>query len=162
MFIYPLCVFRFPQGISPANGEVALPAFLEEVLEVFPFLVHAAVSLCKKAGGAACAELSLAWTHSYARAPSKVRKGAHVQPVDCRIDLTYRYFFAFADEGIEVSVDSQRYRAKVIACLGSYSLRFYVGFKALENEDTLPGVIRAAIDMKDALTRLGRDVKVSR
>ena len=69
---------------------------------------------------------------------------------------------AFADEGIEVSVDSQRYRAKVIACLGSYSLRFYVGFKALENEDTLPGVIRAAIDMKDALTRLGRDVKVSR
>lgn len=69
---------------------------------------------------------------------------------------------AFGDEGIDVHVECQRYRAKVTAFLGTYSLRFYVGYKALEDEDTVPGVIRAALDLKDALCRLGKDVKVSR
>ena len=70
---------------------------------------------------------------------------------------------AFRDVGIKVSVDGQRYRARVLAYLGSHTLRFYVGFKALEKgEDVLEGVVQAVIDMRDALARLGKDVKVGK
>ena len=70
---------------------------------------------------------------------------------------------AFRDVGIKVSVDGQRYRARVLAYLGSHTLRFYVGFKALEKgEDVLEGVVQAVLDMRDALARLGKDVKVSK
>ena len=70
---------------------------------------------------------------------------------------------SFRDVGIKVSVDGQRYRAKVLAYLGSNTLRFYVGFKALEKgEEVLEGIVQAVLDMKDALGRLGKDVKLSR
>ena len=70
---------------------------------------------------------------------------------------------AFKDVGIKVSVDGQRYRAKVRAFLGNNTLRFYVGFKALEKgEEVLEGIVQAVLDMKDALGRLGKDVKISR
>ena len=70
---------------------------------------------------------------------------------------------AFKDVGIKVSVDGQRYRAKVQAFLGNNTLRFYVGFKALEKgEEVLEGIVQAVLDMKDALGRLGKDVKISR
>lgn len=70
---------------------------------------------------------------------------------------------AFKDKGIKVTVDAQRYRARVLAYLGGHTPRFYVGFKALEKgEEVLEGVVQAVLDMRDALVRLGTDVKVSK
>lgn len=70
---------------------------------------------------------------------------------------------AFRNKGIKVTVDAQRYRARVLAYLGSHTLRFYVGFKALEKgEEVLEGVVQAVLDMRDALVRLGTAVKVSK
>ena len=69
---------------------------------------------------------------------------------------------AFQDVEMEAVVECQRYRAKVFIDLGGRTLRFYVGFKALEQEDTLPRVIRAVLDLKDAVCRIGGDIKLSR
>lgn len=69
---------------------------------------------------------------------------------------------AFGDAGINVIIEEQRYRAKVLALLGGYSVRLYVGFKALEKPETLPDVVQAVLDLKDAVVRIGGDVRVSR
>lgn len=69
---------------------------------------------------------------------------------------------AFHDVGMKAVVDYQRYRAKVIIDLGGRTLRFYVGFKALEQEDTLPNVTRAVLDLKDVACRIGGDIKLGR
>lgn len=69
---------------------------------------------------------------------------------------------AFLDVGMKAVVECQRYRAKVIIDLGGRTLRIYVGFKALEQEDTLPNVTRAVMDLKDAACRIGGDIKLGR
>ena len=69
---------------------------------------------------------------------------------------------AFHDVGMKAVVECQRYRAKVTVDLGGRTLRFYVGFKALEQEDTLPNVTRAVLDLKDAACRIGGDIKLGR
>ena len=69
---------------------------------------------------------------------------------------------AFQDAGMKAVVECQRYRAKVVVDLDGRTLRFYVGFKALEKEDTLPKVTRAVLDLKDAVCRIGGDIKLGR
>ena len=69
---------------------------------------------------------------------------------------------AFHDVGMKAVVECQRYRAKVTVDLGGRTLRIYVGFKALEQEDTLPNVTRAVLDLKDAACRIGGDIKLGR
>lgn len=67
---------------------------------------------------------------------------------------------AFHAAGMKVQTESQRYRSKVSVDLGGRTLRFYVGYKALGNPDTLPGIVRAVQDLKDAAARIGSDVKI--
>jgi hypothetical protein len=70
---------------------------------------------------------------------------------------------AFQEVGMEVPlVECQRYRAKVFVDLGGRWLRFYVGFKALEREDTLTNVTQAVLDLKDAACRIGGDIRLGR
>ena len=69
---------------------------------------------------------------------------------------------AFGDAGLKVQVECQRYRAKVLADLGGRTLRFYVGFKALEKGDSLYGIVQAVWDIKAAAERIGGDVKFGR
>lgn len=69
---------------------------------------------------------------------------------------------AFKDSGLKAEIECQRYRAKVFIDLGGRTLRFYVAYKTLETPDTLSGVVRAVLDMKDAVCRIGGDIKLSR
>ena len=69
---------------------------------------------------------------------------------------------AFGEVGLKVDVESQRYRAKVTVYMEKRTLRFYVGYKALEQLDTLPNVVRAVLDLKDAVCRIGGDIKLGR
>ncbi len=69
---------------------------------------------------------------------------------------------ALQEVGMKVTVERQRYRAKVAVDLGGRKLRFYVGYKTLEKEETLPSVVQAVLDLKDALCRIGGDVRISR
>lgn len=69
---------------------------------------------------------------------------------------------AFKDSGLKAEIECQRYRAKVFIDLGGQTLRFYVAYKTLEQLDTLPNVVRAVLDLKDAACRIGGDLKLSR
>lgn len=69
---------------------------------------------------------------------------------------------AFKETGLKAEIEGQRYRAKVRIDLGGKPLRFYVGYKALEQPDMLPNVVRAVLDLKDAVCRIGGDVKYGR
>ncbi len=69
---------------------------------------------------------------------------------------------AFHDIGMKAVVECQKYRAKVFIDLGGRTLRIYVGFKALEKEDTLPNITRAVLDLKDAACRIGGDIILGR
>lgn len=69
---------------------------------------------------------------------------------------------AFKDSGMKAEIECQRYRAKVYIDLGGRTLRFYIAYKTLENLDTLPNVVQAVLDMKDAACRIGGDLKLSR
>ena len=51
MFIYPLRIFGFAEGVPPADGEIALPAFLQEIFQIGPLPPDAAVGLGQKTGG---------------------------------------------------------------------------------------------------------------
>ena len=104
MFINPLSVFRFTESVSPADGEVALPALLEEIGKIFPFPLYATMGLCKETGCAAGAELSLAGAHANARAPAKISKGTYLKAVNGGVDLTNGHFLAFTDEGVVAAV----------------------------------------------------------
>lgn len=67
---------------------------------------------------------------------------------------------ALIDSGLKAEIECQRYRAKVVVDLEGRSLRFYVGYKSLEQEGMLTGVISAVKDLKDAVCRIGGDVKL--
>ena len=69
---------------------------------------------------------------------------------------------AFDEAGMDCQTEYQRYRAKVLINLDGRTLRFYIGYKALEQADTLPGIVRAVLDLKDAADRIGGDVKLGR
>ena len=69
---------------------------------------------------------------------------------------------AFDDAGLKTEIECQRFRAKVFVNLGRNRLRFYVGFKALEKGDKLPGIVRAVLDLKNAAERIGGDVRIGR
>ena len=69
---------------------------------------------------------------------------------------------AFQEVGMKAAVERQRYRAKVVVDLGGRKLRFYVGYKTLEKEETLPAVVQAVLDLEEAVGRIGGDVKISR
>ena len=69
---------------------------------------------------------------------------------------------AFEQAGLTAEVTLQRYRAKVTVGLGGRSVRFYVGFKAMAREGTVEDLVKAVLDLKDALCRIGGDIKISR
>lgn len=69
---------------------------------------------------------------------------------------------AFGEAGMKAVVERQRYRAKVSIDLGGCKIRFYVGYKTLEKEETMPSVVQAVLDLRDAICRLGGDVRISR
>lgn len=69
---------------------------------------------------------------------------------------------AFEEGALRAKVECQKYRAKVTVDLGGRTLRFYVGYKALEKGDCLPDVVQAVLDLKDAICRLGSDIKLGR
>ena len=69
---------------------------------------------------------------------------------------------AFEGKGLKVTVDNQKYRAKVYVSLGGHTLWFNVPYKSLANEDTLPNVIAAVLDIKDAVIRIGGDVRLGK
>ena len=69
---------------------------------------------------------------------------------------------AFEGVGLNAGVECQRYRAKVFIDLGGRTLRFYIGFKALEKEDTLQNLTQAVLELKDAACRIGGDIKLGR
>lgn len=67
---------------------------------------------------------------------------------------------AFKDLGMKAVIECQKHRAKVLIDLDGRTLRFYVKFKDLVQQDTLPGITRAVLDLKDAVGRIGRDVRL--
>jgi hypothetical protein len=69
---------------------------------------------------------------------------------------------AFKDIGMNAEIECQRYRAKVFVDLGGRTLRFYVAYKTLDKLDTLPNVVQAVLDIKDAACRIGGDIKLGR
>lgn len=69
---------------------------------------------------------------------------------------------AFAASGLDVDIECQRHRAKVLLPLGGVRLRFYVGYKSIGKADTLPGLIQAVRDLKDAVSRIGGDVRIEK
>ena len=69
---------------------------------------------------------------------------------------------AFKNAGLKAKVFPQRYRAQVFVCIGDRTLRFYIPYKELGREGLMEGVINSVKEIKDALSRLGRDVKISK
>lgn len=69
---------------------------------------------------------------------------------------------AFADRGLSATVECQKHRAKVSVDLGKYHARLYVGYKSVARGDTVDGLVQATMDLRDALSRMGNDVKVGR
>jgi hypothetical protein len=69
---------------------------------------------------------------------------------------------AFKAAGLPVHVEKQKYRAKVLVNLGGRQLSMYIPYKTLYKEETLPNIIQAVFDLKDAISRLGSDVKISK
>lgn len=68
----------------------------------------------------------------------------------------------FRKAGLKAEVFGQRYRAKVIVPLAGTSVRFYVRYKDLGREGLMDDVIKAVLDLKDALNRLGYGAVVKR
>ncbi|MBO4427766.1 MAG: hypothetical protein J5771_04725 [Bacteroidales bacterium] len=76
---------------------------------------------------------------------------------------TERIKKAFGEAKMPVDVVCQKHRAKVSVKLGGLKLRFYVRFKALEQDgDSLPGIVQAVLDLQDAAGRIGGDLKLSK
>lgn len=69
---------------------------------------------------------------------------------------------AFDEIGLKANVECQKYRAKVFVDLGGRLLRFYVGYKAIEKRNCLPDVVQAVVDLKDAICRLGGDIRLGK
>lgn len=70
----------------------------------------------------------------------------------------------FAEKGLQAEVEGQRHRAKVVMKLApSMQVKFYVRYRDLnEKEGIADEVVQAVLDLKDAVTRLGSGVVLSR
>lgn len=70
----------------------------------------------------------------------------------------------FAAKGLQAEVEGQRHRAKVeVALAPSLRVKFYVRYRDLnEKEGVAEDVVQAVLDLKDAITRLGSGVMLSR
>lgn len=68
----------------------------------------------------------------------------------------------FKKVGLKAEVIGQRYRAKVLVELPGTIVRFYVRYKDLGREGIMDDVIKAVLDLKDALNRLGYGAVVKR
>lgn len=61
----------------------------------------------------------------------------------------------FKKVGLTAQVIGQKYRAKVVVPLMGTSVRFYVSYKDLKREGLMDDIIKAVLDLKDAINRLG-------
>jgi hypothetical protein len=62
---------------------------------------------------------------------------------------------AFKKVGLKAAVTGQVHRALVEITLPTSKVRFYVRYKDLEREGMVDDVVKAVLDLKDAVTRLG-------
>ena len=71
---------------------------------------------------------------------------------------------AFAKEGLVAEVEGQTHRAKVeIQLAPSTRVKFYVRYRDLNSKpDLADTLVRAVLDLKDAVTRLGSGVMVTK
>lgn len=71
---------------------------------------------------------------------------------------------AFAEAGLRVRVEGQTVRAKVQVELGGGPiLRFYVRYSDLrKREDAVDNAVKAVLDLKDAVSRLGYGVVINK
>lgn len=67
---------------------------------------------------------------------------------------------AFEQAGLAATVELQRYRAKVSVRLGGRSVRFYATYKTLSQKGAPERLVQGVLDLKDALDRIGGDVKI--
>jgi len=68
----------------------------------------------------------------------------------------------FKKVGLKAEVTGQKYRAKVVVTLPATNVRFYVRYKDIWREGIMDEVIRAVLDLKEAINRLGPGVLVSK
>ena len=69
----------------------------------------------------------------------------------------------FADAGLDACVTGQRYRARVeTELLPDTLLRFYVRYRDMTDEGFMNDTLKAVLDLKDALGRLGGGITVTR
>lgn len=68
----------------------------------------------------------------------------------------------FKKVGLKAQVSGQKYRAKVQVPLNGTIVRFYVRYKDMGKEGIMDDVIKAVLDLKDALIRLGYGAVVKR
>ena len=68
----------------------------------------------------------------------------------------------FKKVGLKAEVSGQKYRAKVIVPLTGTSVRFYVRYKDMNREGLIDDIIKAVLDLKDAIDRLGYGCVVSK
>ena len=69
---------------------------------------------------------------------------------------------AFKKVGLKPEIWGQKYRAKVLVALDGFIVRFYVRYRDLGKEGIMDDVIKAVMDVKDALGRLGYGSTVKR
>ena len=62
---------------------------------------------------------------------------------------------AFRKAGLKATVTGQVHRALVEVALPTSKVRFYVRYKDLEREGMVDDVVKAVLDLRDAVTRLG-------
>lgn len=68
----------------------------------------------------------------------------------------------FKKVGLMAQVSGQKYRAKVVVPLTGTSVRFYVRYKDMNREGLMDDIIKAVLDLKDAINRLGYGCLVSK
>ena len=69
---------------------------------------------------------------------------------------------AFEQAGLTATVVPQCYRVKVKVDLGSRTVRFFASYKALAREGSAERLVQGVLDLKDALGRIGGDVKIGK
>ena len=82
----------------------------------------------------------------------KGRRVSRINAVSARTLLTG----IFADAGLKAEVVGQRYRARVIVELSPGTvLRLYVRYRDLSDGARMQETVKAVLDLKDAIARLG-------
>lgn len=68
----------------------------------------------------------------------------------------------FKKAGLKAQVSGQKYRAKVVVPLTGTRVRFYVRYKDMNREGLMNDIIKAVLDLKNAINRLGYGCVVSK